>query len=460
LFKVPFTGDAVLYIYDKRLQQAQSILFGGTAITDTILQNYPTAILVSHPMTIVISVLQYTLLIIFGFFTIYLMMLSILALFAKKSTSFPSLYKRKFCIIIPAHNEELSIERTLQSVFKIDYPRDYYDVVVIADNCTDNTATIAAEIGSIVFERSNIELRGKGFALRWCFDKLLSSDKGYEAFVVIDADSIASKNILAVLNFYLDRGSKVIQATDIVEPQPGVWSSEMTRIGFLLYNYIRALGRTVIHCPTGLHGNGMCFSVDVIKEVPWKAYSLAEDLEYGLQLLLQGYQTDFAPEAVVLATMPQQSTHAESQHARWEGGRFPVIRRYSIPLLRASVLRWSYKYFDRLIDLITPALVNLLVMNLGMFLLSFILYLIGINMMGMFAMLWGVVSIVGFLHLFLGLVASGADRSTYKALLYLPKYVFWKMSFLGKLLRTASSDEWIRTTREKPNIKETKRFTN
>jgi hypothetical protein len=86
-------------------------------------------------------------------------------------------------------------------------------------------------------------------------------------------------------------------------------------------------------------------------------------------------------------------------------------------------------------------------------------YLIGISMMGMFAVLWGVISIVGFLHLFLGLLASGADRSTYLALLYLPKYVFWKMSFLGKLIRTARSDEWVRTTREKPDIKKGKRDT-
>lgn len=447
-FKAPFNGDAVLYIYDKQLLQIQSVLFTEQTVTDTLIQDYHTAILISRNMTIIINVLQFTLLFIFGFFIIYLLMLSILALFVKLRNFFPSSFKRKFCIVIPAHNEESSIERTLQSIFKIDYPRDHFDVVVIADNCTDKTAEIALGIGSLVFERTNTELRGKGFALRWCFDKLLSSDKGYEAFVVIDADSVASKNFLTVFNFYLDQGSKVIQATDIVEPQPGVWSSEMTRIGFLLYNYVRALGRIVINCPTGLHGNGMCFSVDVIKAVPWMAYSLAEDLEYGLQLLLQGYQTDFAPEAVVLATMPQQSVHAKSQRARWEGGRFPVIRRYFVPLLRAAILRHSYKYFDRLIDLITPALVNLLIVSLGMFFISIFLGLIGIVEMGMFAVLWGVISIVGFAHMFFGLIASRADRSTYATLLYLPLYVFWKMSLFGKLFRTARSGEWVRTTRE------------
>ncbi len=385
---------------------------------------------------------------VFGFFIFYLLTLSILALFVKLRASFPGSWSRKFCIVIPAHNEESSIERTLRSIFKIEYPRDHFDVVVVADNCTDKTAEIATSVGSIVFKRTNTELRGKGFALKWCFDKLLSSENGYDAFVVIDADSVTSTNILIVLNFYLDQGSKVIQATDIVEPQAGVWSSEMTRIGFLLYNYVRALGRTVINCPTGLHGNGMCFSVDVIKAVPWKAYSLAEDLEYGIQLLLNGYQTDFAPEAVVLATMPTKSEHAKSQRARWEGGRFPVIKRYFFPLLTTTLKSRSYKYFDRLIDLVTPALVNLLIVSLGMFVMSVALDAIGVSGMGVFIILWGTVSIAGFAHLFIGLKASNADRSTYAALLHLPLYVLWKVSLLGKLFRTARSSDWIRTTRE------------
>lgn len=447
-FNAPFHSDAVLYIYDKQLPDRQFLSLSSFVDADTLVQRYPKAILISPTTRGIIKYFQYFLLFIFGFFVLYLLLLSILAIFVKQHISFASLRKRKFCIIIPAHDEESSIERTLQSIFKIDYPHDQYDVVVIADNCTDNTAAKAAGIGSIVFERFNAELRGKGFALRWCFDKLLSSDKKYDAFVVIDADSIVSENFLTVLNFYLEHGSKVIQATDIVEPQPGVWNSEMTRIGFLLYNYVRALGRMVIHCPTGLHGNGMCFSVDVIKEVPWKAYSLAEDLEYGLQLLLRGYQTDFAPEAIVLATMPQQSAHAKSQRARWEGGRFPVIRRFFIPLLSAAFLRRSYKYFDRLIDLITPALVNLLIISLGMVMVNLVLSFIGVTDLGVFLLLWGVISVAGFAHMILGLVASRADRSTYAALLYLPKYVLWKMSFLGKLFRTARSNEWVRTTRE------------
>lgn len=401
-----------------------------------------------------IVIVQLLLLAIFGFFISYLVLLSILALFVKQRRDFSTSHRRKFAIVIPAHNEEASIARTIKSILEIDYPRNLFDAVVIADNCTDATASVAKESGAIVMERTNKELRGKGFALRWCFDALLSSEKGYEAFIVIDADSIASKNFLSVMNYYLENGSEVIQATDIVEPQPGVWSSEMTRIGFLLYNYVRALGRIVIHCPTGLHGNGMCFSANVLRSVPWQAYSIAEDLEYGLQLLLQGYPTKFAPEAIVWATMPQQAAHAQSQRARWEGGRFPVIRRYFFPLLRAAGQRLSYKYFDTLIDLITPALVNLLLVSIGMFFVSILLLVIGVENMDIFAAAWGAVSLLGFAHMFIGLKASNADKEAYLALLHLPRYVLWKLSVIGRLVRAAKSNEWVRTTREQNGIQQ------
>jgi 1,2-diacylglycerol 3-beta-glucosyltransferase len=197
-----------------------------------------------------------------------------------------------------------------------------------------------------------------------------------------------------------------------------------------------------------LHGNGMCFTAEVLQKVPWKAYSIAEDLEYGLQLLLKGYPTKFAPEAIVWATMPQQSAHAKSQRARWEGGRFPVIKRYFFPLLQNAIKRFSYQYFDTLIDLVTPALVNLLLISLGMVGVSLGLLIIGVGNMEMFLLLWFIISVVGFLHMFIGLKASNADRLTYIALLHLPKYVLWKVSIIGKLFSAARSNEWVRTTRE------------
>jgi cellulose synthase/poly-beta-1,6-N-acetylglucosamine synthase-like glycosyltransferase len=360
----------------------------------------------------------------------------------------PSSHTRRFAILIPAHNEEHTLAPTLESVFKIDYPREWFDVVVIADNCSDATAEVAGNLGARVLQRSNTELRGKGYALRWGFDHLMESRPEYEAFVVVDADSVLSENFLVIMNHYLDDGARVVQAGDMVAPQTGVWSSEITRLGFTLYNLVRPLGRRALGFTAGLRGNGMCFTRSVLQGFPWRSYSRAEDLEYGVHLVLNDIVVVLAPEATVLATMPRNPKLAESQRARWEGGRLPIIRAFALPLLRKAVLGHSPRALDMLIELLTPALVNLMVAITFMAMLTTVLSLMGIEAMTTFAAWWLALFVMGFLHMFVGLIAARADANLYKALLYLPRYVIWKILLYLRLARRSRSDEWVRTGRE------------
>ena len=135
-------------------------------------------------------------------------------------TSFETPVLRKFAVLVPAHNEELNIERTLRNLQSMDYPREKYSIHVVADNCTDKTAAIARMNGAVVLERTNPSLRGKGHALRWSFDQLLKEETGFDAFVIIDADSIVRPSYLRILNYYLHRGAAALQSSDLVEPQP------------------------------------------------------------------------------------------------------------------------------------------------------------------------------------------------------------------------------------------------
>ena len=393
------------------------------------------------------EILQIVLLSILGFLVLYLTALTFLALGARLRKEFNVSMQRRFVVVVPAHNEEPTIERTLRSLIAIEYAKDRFDIVVIADNCTDETAAVAEKYGTLVFERNEPDRRGKGYALRWCFDVLLAQSK-YEAVVVIDADSVVSKNFLAVMNYYLDRGARVIQGSDIVEPQQGTWNSEMTRISFLLYNYVRPLGRKVIGCTTGLRGNGMCFSASVLQEVPWEAYSLNEDVEYGLHLLIRGIPVQFAPEAFVFAVMPQIVAHAESQRARWEKGRFPLIRKFAMPLIFESFRKRSYVYFDAFIELMTPALVNILMLVGILFFVTAALAAMGLERMVLYAAIWLTLLAGGFVHLLVGLYVAKASRATYLALLNLPRYVLWKVALYVRMLFAGKQQEWIRTTRE------------
>lgn len=377
----------------------------------------------------------------------YQFFLSLVAIFAKKKTEFSSETNRRFAIIVPAHNEEKIISKTIYSLSGLIYPKKNYDVFVVADNCTDQTAEISGTLGATVLERTNPDQRGKGYALRWAFDKVLAHENKYDAVIVVDADSLVSGNFLEVMNHYLEQGSRVIQSSDMVLPEPGNWSVEATRIGFLLYNYVKPLGRKVLGLNMGLRGNGMCFSADVLREVPWQAWSLTEDVEYGMVLLLKGLRIDFAPEAEVLAQMPIEAANAETQRSRWEIGRFQIIRSYMPRFLYKAISKRSPAYFDVFVELLTPPFVNMMFMIAMIFVTGSVLWLFSI-LPAIHLMMWGGLLLTGFSYLFIGLYVGGADKALYKSLLRLPFYIFWKLKVYVLALKKGKEVKWIRTERD------------
>lgn len=377
----------------------------------------------------------------------YQFLLGLLALNAKMITSFESEKSRKFAIVVPAHNEEKIIAKTIYSLSGLIYPKKNYEVFVIADNCTDNTAKIASSLGVNVLERTNKEETGKGYALRWAFDQILAKQDAFDAIIVVDADSLISGNYLDVMNYYLEKGSRVIQSSDLVLPDPGNWSVEATRIGFMLYNYVKPLGRKVLNLNMGLRGNGMCFNTNVLREVPWKAWSLIEDVEYGLILLLKGEKIDFAPEATVLAQMPVEAKNAESQRSRWEIGRFGIIKTYTAKFLFKAIQKRSASFFDVFLDLITPPFVNIMLITMAILFFSIILWLLGL-LPALHILLWGILLIIGIAYFFVGLYVSGADKNLYKSLLRIPYYIFWKLKLYLNVFRKGKTKEWVRTERD------------
>ena len=394
-----------------------------------------------------LAVLQLVVMVPASVFLIRLFSLSVLALFARPRLS-PQQAKnnRHFAILVPAHNEELVIRDTLQSILRIEYPEDLREVFLIADNCTDKTAEIGRELGVTVLERNNPDLRGKGHALRWCIDRLLAESTSVDAFVMIDADSKPSTNILQAMSAYLEQGWQALQANYIVEPRKGTWVSDSIRVGFALQNYVRPLGRWIMGASVSAKGNGMCFRRTVFQQVPWSAYSQIEDLEYSLQLLEHGIRMGFVPEATVMTVMPTDPQLAESQRARWEMGRFPLIKLYARRLLVGAFRNRSWALFDAWIDLTTPAFVNLVGLTIVMGGLS--LALSFFNVLGYaYAWAWLVLCTMGFGHLIFGLLAY-RDASIFKAALSIPRYAVWKLAVYARLVSKGHTKEWVRTARE------------
>jgi cellulose synthase/poly-beta-1,6-N-acetylglucosamine synthase-like glycosyltransferase len=390
-----------------------------------------------------------------GFFTIYLSLLTIIGFFYKSKIkindpSQPVNEKlNRFAIVVPAHNEELVIEKTVNNLLNVDYPSELFEIIVIADNCTDKTSVLAYKQRTVVLERENKQLKGKGHALRWCIELLLKGyRKKFDAFLVIDADTVVEKNIFKVLNIYVNNGNQAIQCADLVSPQPGSWSSEITRVGLYLYNYVRPLGRKMLNLSAGLRGNGMCFTSNLLEKFPWQSYSQTEDLEYGLHLLLNGISVTFAPEAKVFAIMPINEQNAETQRARWEFGRFSVVKKYSFRLLKEAIKKRSFKIFDAFVELITPAFVNLFLITFLFFVSTFILTIIGLLESNSFLILFSALFVLQIFYVIGGLYLSKADKNAYKALWKVPKFIIWKLTLYLRLLLKGHTKIWIRTARE------------
>lgn len=394
-----------------------------------------------------LDIIQIFLVLVIGTLILYQTLLGLFAFKVREVTHFDKTKKNRFAIVIPAHNEEKMIAKTIYSLNGIVYPQSHYQIFVIADNCTDATADIARELGANVLERHNLQMKGKGYALRWGFDTIMKNEDPFDAFVVIDSDSLVSGNYLEVMNHYLNRGHRVIQSSDLVLPQPGNWSSESTRIGFLLYNYVKPMGRKYLGLNMGLRGNGMCFSTDVLRKVPWQSWALTEDLEYGLILILKGENIQFAQEACVWAQMPLQSTNAESQRQRWEMGRKEISKAYAGLFLVEALKRRSFKHLDVSIDLVIPPFVNTMMVVVLMVMINLFYGFLMLEKLYLF-WIWLAILAAGMMHLLLGLVLVKADKNLYKSLLYIPVYALWKIKVALKSLFNTREIHWVRTTRD------------
>jgi cellulose synthase/poly-beta-1,6-N-acetylglucosamine synthase-like glycosyltransferase len=227
-----------------------------------------------------------------------------------------------FAVIIPAHNEELGISRTLNSCAVIDYPREKFKIFVIADNCSDRTADIARTFNATVLEREDKEKTGKGFALEWAFRQEFW--KEYDATILLDADCIIDRIALEVFDYHLTKGSKVLQANDVASNPDISPISYLVAVGNFIENELFYTPKSDLGLSVFLRGTGVVISHDILIKYPWKANSLVEDLEYSLDLIRAGVRVQFVREASVRSQFPEMFSELNVQRTRWAKGSFSV----------------------------------------------------------------------------------------------------------------------------------------
>ncbi|HYH98381.1 exopolysaccharide biosynthesis GT2 family glycosyltransferase EpsU [Hyalangium sp.] len=351
----------------------------------------------------------------------------------------------KFDIIVPAHNEEAGIAGTVANLSALDYPAALRRILVVADNCSDATADRAREAGATVLVRHDTEKRGKGFALAHAFEYSLR-DGFAAAVVVVDADTEVSPHLLHSFGLRLEAGAHAVQAHyGVLNPHTS-WRTRLMTIALALFHKVRSMGRERLNVSCGLRGNGMCFSHRVIREVPHDAFSIVEDLEYGIRLGRAGHRVHYAWEAEVLGEMVSSEKAARSQRRRWEGGRWAMTKQFGVPLLGEALRKRDGVLLDLAMDLLVPPLSYVV---LGAFALTVAAGALSVwqgpALLSASAASFCVASLG--LYVLRGWWVSGMGARGLLDLMRAPFYVFWKVWLMVAGPRDKKG-EWVRTTRE------------
>ncbi len=262
--------------------------------------------------------------------------------------------KNKFALLIAAHNEEVVIGNLIESMLKLDYPKEMYDVFVIADNCTDNTAKIAKGYNVNVCERFVEDKRGKGYALEWMFDKLFKMDKKYDAVAIFDADNLVHKNFLKEINWKLKQGYKVVQGyIDSKNPNDS-WIAASYSIAFWTQNRMYQLAHSNLGLSNQIGGTGFAIETETLKKLGWGATCLTEDLEFTCKLVLNGEKVGWAHDAIIYDEKPLKLGQSWNQRKRWMQGFADVASRYFFKLMKKAIFERKFYVFDCALYVLQP----------------------------------------------------------------------------------------------------------
>lgn len=259
----------------------------------------------------------------------------------------------QFLVLIPAHNEEVGIASTLESLRNLNYPSDRYKVLVIADRCSDGTAAVARSLNARCFERFDGQ-PGKGAALAWGIQEARNAQIAFDAVVIVDADTLADRDLLSAFNVEFQAGRQVQQGYNYIS---NPWTSPFTRIMAVtgvLRNGRYYAGKTAIGLQGMLTGTGMCLGAEILERHGWTAFSVGEDWEFSVELLLGGEKIYFNPLAKTFAKESQNFKQASHQRLRWASGRYAVMGSKVWALIRQGIRTRSLSLIDSAVTLVAP----------------------------------------------------------------------------------------------------------
>ena len=305
-------------------------------------------------------------------FWLYQVVVSLCSLVKLKDKPLKVKKDHRFMAIIPAHNEEAVVGNLIESLKNQTYDKDLYDIYVIADNCTDNTAKIAKEAGAIVYERYDETKKTKGYALNWFLQQKIAEDAPYDAFFVFDADNIVDKNFIKNMNKKLCQGEDVVQGyRDIKNPSDN-WITAGYAIFYWQMHRFYHLARYNLGLSPLLNGTGFMVKFDVVKPQGWDTETLTEDIEFSLKRIIKGKKLGWATDAIVYDEQPTGFRQSWSQRSRWTVGHIQCIKRYTKELAIAAKENKKMINLDGLLYIVGS--IPMFIITIALLLTNFIMY--------------------------------------------------------------------------------------
>lgn len=317
--------------------------------------------------------LQQALVWIVTIYWLYQLMVSICSLVKLKDKPIIEEKNNRFMAIIPAHNEEIVVGNLIASLKKQNYPKELFDIYVIADNCTDNTAKVAKEAGAIVYERFDEEHKTKGYALDWFLKQKIEENADYDAFCIFDADNIVDVNFIKNMNKKLCQGEEVVQGYRDIKNPTDSWVSAGYAIFYWTMNRFYHLARYNLGLSPLINGTGFMVKFDLVKPTNgFDTVTLTEDIEFSLKTIISGKKLGWATDAIVYDEQPVGFKQSWSQRSRWTVGHIQCLKEYTKPLAAAVKEHKTLMNFDGLLYMLGS--IPMFVLTIVLLILNFVMY--------------------------------------------------------------------------------------
>jgi cellulose synthase/poly-beta-1,6-N-acetylglucosamine synthase-like glycosyltransferase len=348
----------------------------------------------------------------------------------------------RIAVLVPAHNESAGVIPTLTALRSELVPGD--TLLVVADNCSDDTASLAAQSGAEVIQRHDAERRGKGYALAFGLDHLAKSPP--DVVIIVDADCQVSDGSLGRLARQAQQHGRPVQADYVLTPpQRPKGLAVVSALAFLVKNRVRPRGLAVLGLPCALTGTGMAFTWDVIRKAPPTDDNLVEDMVMGLALARLGHPPMLCPEARVSSALPERTEAASVQRKRWEHGHLATLLEHGPKLLGQGFAQLRLDLIALALDLMVPPLSLLVALLLAALVLTGLGALLGTSL-GPLLVIAGSLAALTFAVL-LGWFAHGRALVRARDLGAIPLYILWKIPLYLTFLTRGRHNRWERTER-------------